>query len=234
MFAWGLMVPLLIYFLGPQLQAFLPAGARTKPAGTAMANAVWRYIVRPIAVGGMLVGAAYTLFRMRKNLSAGLGRAFAELQAAAAAEERRTHRALHELEDGVRLDRRHLRLMVFLYVYLSGKCWAAIVAAIVMLMAGFFFATVSGYLVGFIGSSNNPISGLTLSTADHRGAADGGARRVRHNRRRGDPRGGGRGLRLVRGRRRAAAGLQGRLHPRRHAAHHSDRRADRRRRARAS
>jgi putative OPT family oligopeptide transporter len=33
-----------------------------------------------------------------------------------------------------------------------------------MIIAGFFFATVSGYLVGLIGSSNNPISGLTLST----------------------------------------------------------------------
>src|SRR5262249_56629826 len=33
-----------------------------------------------------------------------------------------------------------------------------------MIVAGFFFATVSGYLVGLIGSSNNPISGLTLST----------------------------------------------------------------------
>src|SRR5262249_19386261 len=34
----------------------------------------------------------------------------------------------------------------------------------VMLIVGFFFATVSGNLVGFIGSSNNPVSGLTLST----------------------------------------------------------------------
>ena len=33
-----------------------------------------------------------------------------------------------------------------------------------MLIVGFFFATVSGNLVGMIGSSNNPISGLTLST----------------------------------------------------------------------
>jgi len=38
------------------------------------------------------------------------------------------------------------------------------VAAIVMLIVGFFFATVSGNLVGVIGSSNNPVSGLTLST----------------------------------------------------------------------
>jgi putative OPT family oligopeptide transporter len=40
----------------------------------------------------------------------------------------------------------------------------AIVAAIVMLILGFFFAAVSGNLVGMIGSSNNPVSGLTLCT----------------------------------------------------------------------
>jgi putative OPT family oligopeptide transporter len=38
------------------------------------------------------------------------------------------------------------------------------VAPLVMLVLGFFFAAVSGNLVGLIGSSNNPISGLTLST----------------------------------------------------------------------
>jgi putative OPT family oligopeptide transporter len=40
----------------------------------------------------------------------------------------------------------------------------AILAAVVMLVTGFFFAAVSGNLVGLIGSSNNPISGLTLAT----------------------------------------------------------------------
>jgi putative OPT family oligopeptide transporter len=47
---------------------------------------------------------------------------------------------------------------------MTGLVAGGIVAAVVMLIAGFFFATVSGYLVGLIGSSNNPISGLTLST----------------------------------------------------------------------
>ena len=32
-----------------------------------------------------------------------------------------------------------------------------------MIVLAFFFAAVSGYLVGIIGSSNNPISGLTLT-----------------------------------------------------------------------
>jgi len=69
--AWGLMVPLLIFFLGPRLHDFLPPGA-ADDTWAGLAAAVWRFIVRPIAVGGMLVGAAYTLFRMRKNLTAGI------------------------------------------------------------------------------------------------------------------------------------------------------------------
>jgi len=61
--AWwlGLMVPLLIYFLGPQLQTMLPAGLDRSSLG-GMSTAVWKFIVRPIAVGGMFVGACYTLF----------------------------------------------------------------------------------------------------------------------------------------------------------------------------
>ena len=55
-------------------------------------------------------------------------------------------------------------LMIALYIYISGNVVAGVVAAVVMLVVGFFFATVSGNLVGMIGSSNNPISGLTLST----------------------------------------------------------------------
>ena len=55
-------------------------------------------------------------------------------------------------------------LMIALYIYISGQVVAGMVAAVVMLIVGFFFATVSGNLVGMIGSSNNPISGLTLST----------------------------------------------------------------------
>ena len=55
-------------------------------------------------------------------------------------------------------------LMIAVYFWFSGNVTAAIVAAIVMAITGFFFAAVSGNLVGLIGSSNNPISGLTLST----------------------------------------------------------------------
>jgi putative OPT family oligopeptide transporter len=163
--AWGLLVPLFMYFLGPQLQNFIPAGSSVDDGWAAQAAAVWRYIVRPIAVGGMMVGAAFTLLKMRKNLTSSLGRALNEvrhgtppLESMARTERYMSAKVVFGLIGVVFL------LMIALYIYVSGLVMAGIVAAIVMLIVGFFFATVSGNLVGVIGSSNNPISGLTLST----------------------------------------------------------------------
>src|SRR2546427_8314877 len=51
--AWGLLGPLMIFFFRPRLKDFLPAD--TPANWAAIAAAVWRFIVRPIAVGGMLV-----------------------------------------------------------------------------------------------------------------------------------------------------------------------------------
>jgi len=161
--AWGLMVPLLIFFLGPQLKQYLPSD--TPDNWAAIAAAVWRFIVRPIAVGGRLVGAAYTLFKMRKSLNAGLGKAFADLRQTAA-QRAQLSRTEQYMSSKVVFGLIALMfvLMCFLYIHITGLVWPAILAAVVMIFVGFFFATVSGNLVGFIGSSNNPISGLTLST----------------------------------------------------------------------
>ena len=161
--AWGLMVPLLIYFLGPQIKQYLPSG--TPDDWTAMAYAVWKFIVRPIAVGGMLVGAAYTLFKMGKSLTAGFGKAISDLRQTAdqRAQLSRTEQYMSS-KTVFGLIALMFVFMCVLYVHMTGLIWPAILAAAVMLIVGFFFATVSGNLVGFIGSSNNPISGLTLST----------------------------------------------------------------------
>ncbi|MCC7175547.1 MAG: oligopeptide transporter, OPT family [Bryobacterales bacterium] len=162
--AWGLLVPLFMYFLGPQLQDLLPPGA-AEESWSGMASSIWRFIVRPIAVGGMLVGASYTLFRMRKSLAAGMKRAISDLKKAGAQAES-SARADRDLSAKTVFIGLVLTLiaMVALYAYLAGTLPGGVVAAVVMIVLGFFFAAVSGNLVGMIGSSNNPISGLTLST----------------------------------------------------------------------
>lgn len=165
--AWGLFAPLLIYFLGPQLVTsfYGPEVTMADVSWESLVGHVWRFIIRPIAVGGMLVGACFTLYRMRKNLIAGLKRSVSDAKKAAGKVEQ-----VSRLEKD--LDFRYVFgglalcfiLMIFVYRVFAGAYGAAIVAALVMALAGFFFAAVSGNLVGTIGSSNNPISGLTLST----------------------------------------------------------------------
>ncbi len=170
--SWGLLVPLLTYIFGPQVVASLPAG--TEPNWVTVASAVWFSVVRPIAVGGMLVGACFTLFRMRKQLGAGIARAIGDLKKSAEAHQATT-RPERDLNAKVVFAGIGVVFiaMIFLYHFFiagagelsSSKVVAgAIGAAVVMLILGFFFAAVSGNLCGLIGSSNNPVSGLTLCT----------------------------------------------------------------------
>jgi putative OPT family oligopeptide transporter len=157
--AWGLLVPLLVYFLGP--------GNIAQYGGdwAALTGALYAKIVKPIAIGGMLVGACYTLFKMRRNLILGIQRGVADVRKAAGAAAS-TQRTQHDLSfKVVGLGIAVLAvLMVSLYFYFTDAIGAAVLAGIVILVTGFFFAAVSGNLVGIIGSSNNPISGLTLAT----------------------------------------------------------------------
>ena len=167
--AWGLFVPLLVFFIGPHMIADFAASTGANPAAeatwVAMANQMWLFIVRPIAVGGMLVGAVYTLYKMRKNLWLGIKRGISDLKKSAEAHETtsRTDRDINfkVVLFGVLVT---FVLMVLLYWYFTGVIGGAVMAALVMLITGFFFAAVSGNLVGLIGSSNNPVSGLTLAT----------------------------------------------------------------------
>ena len=165
--AWGLFAPLLMFFLGPQLveRFYGPGVAAADVNWVDMVTNVWKFIIRPIAVGGMLVGAGYTLYRMRKNLAAGIKRSLGDVKKAAGQAEA-TSRLEKDLNVKVVLAGLTVTfvLMIFVYKIFAGTWPPAILAAVVMAIAGFFFAAVSGNLVGTIGSSNNPISGLTLST----------------------------------------------------------------------
>jgi len=170
--SWGLLVPLLTYVLGPQVQASLPAGAAAN-WGT-VAGAVWFSIVRPIAVGGMLVGACFTLFRMRKQLGAGMARAVSDLKKSAEAHKATTRpeRDLNAKVVFIGVGLVFIAMIALYHFFIAGAgdltsskiIAGAVGAAAVMVILGFFFAAVSGNLVGMIGSSNNPVSGLTLCT----------------------------------------------------------------------
>lgn len=176
--AWGLLVPMILYFMAPSLDITgmaaqlmtndpsLTADAALHKVWTQNAYAIWRYIVRPIAIGGMLVGACYTLFRMRKSLIAGVSRSVNDVKRAAAGHQIDTPRVEKDLSFGwIMLGIAGVAILTFiitLFIF-NTSVLVAFVAATVMIILAFFFAAVSGYLVGIMGSSNNPISGLTLT-----------------------------------------------------------------------
>ncbi|MDE3260579.1 MAG: oligopeptide transporter, OPT family [Acidobacteriota bacterium] len=161
-FAWWFMIPAVLFF-NPE---FADAG-RLAAAGadwTAVSSVVWAELVRPIAVGAMIAGAIWTLLRMRKSLGEGLKRSIGELKTghpAGSGDEKDRDIPFSWTTAGV------VALIIptfFLYNYYTGQPLGALGSAIVMIVAGFFFSAVAGYLVGVVGSSSNPVSGLTIST----------------------------------------------------------------------
>jgi len=178
--AWGLMAPMIMYFLMPSVNltdwaSFLMSQDPTLTPDTALAkvtdpsyqiNQIWRFIIRPIAIGGMLVSAGYTLFKMRKSLSAGIARSVKDVKKAASGIEHNVPRNEKDISfSWIMIGIGAVAVLTFCITYFifSAGILISFVAATVMIILAFFFASVSGYLVGIMGSSNNPISGLTLT-----------------------------------------------------------------------
>ena len=157
--AWLLLVPLGL-FLNPELTA----QASTDGALIDLSTEVWLRQVRPLAVGTMIVAAFHTLYKLRTSLFQGIGQALGDLQTSSGG------RGGSRLN--VDLDFRKTGMAVVLltvplfalYWFFSQSLPGALLLTVVMVILGFLFAAVAGYLVGLLGSSNNPISGLTLST----------------------------------------------------------------------
>src|SRR6056297_3570614 len=95
--AWGLLTPIILYFIGPHLDfqawaQYLVDQNLAVSMDAAMAQVqdpqwriveVWKAIVRPIAIGGMLMGTFYTLWGMRKSLARGISRSVQDLKKSA-------------------------------------------------------------------------------------------------------------------------------------------------------
>jgi putative OPT family oligopeptide transporter len=154
---WLLLVPLAI-FLNPELQSI---GAES--GFGALAVEVWFRQIRPLAVGTMIVSAFYTLYTLRASLVNGIQKAIVAIRAGTApVDTERTDLDLNLKWVLVAIGVMAIP-MFFLYRYFSASNLPALLLTVVMLVLGILFAAVAGYLVGLVGNSNNPISGLTLS-----------------------------------------------------------------------
>lgn len=157
---WWLFIPLVMFFntgIGDML--------KNGVSWDELTHSVWYYQVRPIAVGAMIVGAFHTLWKMRTQLFQGIAKGIRD-----ASQVRSGKVEYSRLEDDLPMPLviGAIFLLIvpitLIYYYFTKNLISAIVAAIVMTLTGFLFSAVAGYLIGVMGGSNNPISGLTLSS----------------------------------------------------------------------
>ncbi len=134
------------------------------PAAEA-AQTMWADRVRYIGVGGMTVGGIWSIVQIRKQLLAGIRSAVAGLSSATAQESAGSDPRDVDLSRGV-----IWTLIVLGMVLASGVYFfnvgvvGASIATLYTLLAVFFFVAISVYIVGLIGSTNQPVSGITICT----------------------------------------------------------------------
>ncbi len=126
---------------------------------------IWSSQTRYIGVGAMLVGGLWTIFKMRSSLLSGIKsglHAYRQIGHEQAAIER-TEKDMPMKWILILIVGSIVPLFLVYQVFVRDVT-ISLPMAFVMLIAGFLFSAVAGYMAGLVGSSNNPISGITIAT----------------------------------------------------------------------
>ncbi len=125
-------------------------------------TAVFLSQIRYVGVGAMVVGGVYTLWTMRTTIIQGLSGSFAS----SSNEEASLLRTEQDLPlKGVSMAVVGLVVATFfLYWTVIGSLVLALAGTLFLAFVAFFFSAVAGYIAGVVGSSNSPVSGMTIAT----------------------------------------------------------------------
>jgi putative OPT family oligopeptide transporter len=122
---------------------------------------IWAEQVRYIGVGAMLIGGLWAVYSIRTNLVDSVKEAILGMKAGAVTTKKRTDQDLSYKLIFVAIGLMVLPVFL-LYQWLSGLLAIALIMAILTIFLAFFASALAGYLTGLVGSSNMPISGVTV------------------------------------------------------------------------
>jgi len=154
---WLIAIPICAAVQGP------PGGEEISAVDWAFK--IWSSQTRYIGVGGMVVGGLWTIFHLRKSLLSGMTsglKAYRDLSGGGA-EIARTEKDMPMKWILVLIVGSVVPLFLLYQVFVQ-QIHVSITMAVIMLVTGFVFSAVAGYMAGLVGSSNNPISGVTIAT----------------------------------------------------------------------
>ncbi|MBI2343612.1 MAG: oligopeptide transporter, OPT family [Deltaproteobacteria bacterium] len=124
---------------------------------------LWKHHVRTMAIGAMFMASFYTLWGLRQSITSAFQRAFRRTHPQEAVE--RHCRTEHDLNiKGCFIVAFLLALpMAVVFYHYTHSMVVALVGLVLLLVLGFFLAVIGGWLCGLVGSSNQPVSGITLT-----------------------------------------------------------------------
>ena len=124
---------------------------------------LWSTQVRYLGVGAMIVGGLWSIVSVRRGISKGLGelvKTYKNRGDKTVVERTNQDTSLPVIFGVFTVC---LVIMFGLYHYLIGSIGVTLLSTFLMFVASFLFVAVSSYIVGLVGSSNNPVSGMTIS-----------------------------------------------------------------------
>jgi len=158
------------WFIGIPIYAALyhqtdPQLAHTMATGSVIDAAfdIWNRKIRFVGVGSMLLGGIWALISMRKSLLSGIKSGLHQVRHAKTANVDHTDQdmPMNLVLGGIVL---FVVPIFILYQLVTNNIGISLSMAVVMVITGFLFSSVAAYMAGLVGSSNNPISGITIAT----------------------------------------------------------------------
>ncbi len=149
--SWAVAIPIYSYLYGFEGDSLFEG-----------ANIIWNAKIRYLGVGAMVVGGIWSVIQLAKPLVESIQLSL---------------KTLGESGDDIPLEERDLPVnyvfiaillmlipISFTYFDIISSWSSAVTLSIIMCVFGFLFSAVAAYMAGVVGSSNNPISGVTIAT----------------------------------------------------------------------
>jgi putative OPT family oligopeptide transporter len=162
MISWNIAIPFYVANVLPGNAELMQATAGLTAED--IANTVWSKQIRYLGVGAMLVGGIWALVSLRRSLLSGIRSGLAAARASAAGA------VVAHTEQDLPMKWVLVGIVLFtlpllaLYQVIVGTLAVSLPMTVIMIVAGFLFCSVSAYMAGLVGSSNNPVSGITIAT----------------------------------------------------------------------
>ncbi len=125
---------------------------------------IWDEQIRYFGIGAMVVAGVYSIFKIAGSMGAAIRAAIQGIRgqedtaSLPRTEQSITGRTLFALMAGC------LILSAVVYFMMTGSAATSALTTVIMFVLAFFFVAVAAYIVGLVGSSNSPVSGMTICT----------------------------------------------------------------------